>query len=347
MPGDRLWVSVHLVGVAKGSISGARPTSGLGRDRRRAGRDRPVDPGDARIPGTGRWADGGSESNPTRIWSIFRAQHLGPPVRCRPVVRRGALRGGHRAGSSCPAWAELAAARPQRVLTQGARPSEAMPAARPRSRAALDSSLAVAHTALAQVRFLYDRDWPAADSAFPGGPWRSIPAESRYLWCAPAARDRPSGRSADARPSRPGLDPLDPGRSPPPRVAQPLHWQVRGVRGLRPLAGGGFFPRGTRRLLGLLAEVMGDYELAESQPPRSTARPTIPRRWPRSAACTRSAGGPGPGVLARLDSLTAARYVSPISSPRSPRRSAIAVGLRLARGSGGGPCRRRGVDGTA
>ena len=50
--------------------------------------------------------------------------------------------------------------------------------------------------------------------------------------------------------------------------------------------------RGTRRLLGLLAEVMGDYELAgPSAARRSTARPTIPRRWPRSAAAARSAGG--------------------------------------------------------
>ena len=88
----------------------------------------------------------------------------------------------------------------------------------------------------------------------------------------------------------------------------------------------------TRRLLGLLAEVMGDYELAESQYRAALDRaPDDPEALAALGRVHALDGRPeeARAVLARLDSLTAERYVSPylfagIAEALGDRRRAFA-----------------------
>jgi serine/threonine-protein kinase len=238
--------------------------------------------------------------------------------------------------SFAPGWAGLAAAQVRRVLQQGARPTEAMPAARAAATRALaiDSSLAPAHAALAQVHFLYDRDWPAADSAFqraiainPSSA-EVLEAYSRFLLATGRMDEAPSyaRRALD-------LDPLDPGA-----IAQ-LGWHdlyarnYAEVRRSFDLALAADTSRAeTRRLLGLLAEVIGDYELAESQVRAALERaPDDPETLAALGRVHALDGRPDEAgtVLARLDSLTAQRYVSPyllagIAEAMGDRRRAFA-----------------------
>ncbi len=337
---DRLWVSVHLVSVSEGfdlwSETYERPPDEIAAVQEEIVRSIVAT---LRIPGTGRWADSVRiRSNPHAYLVYLRARHA--------LARRSGADPSYAAAlyqeaigldsSFAPAWAELAAAQLQRVLTQGARPSEAMPAARAAAIRALvlDSSLAVAHTALAQVRFLYDRDWLAADSAFRRAMAINPSRAEVHLGYARLllAIGRVDEALMHARRAL-ELDPLDP------EAIASLGWhnlytgRYADVRESfdRALAADSSRAE-TRRLLGLLAEVMGDYELAESQYRAALDRaPDDPEALAALGRVHALGGRPGEAraVLARLDSLTATRYVSPyllasIAEALGDRRRAFA-----------------------
>jgi len=337
---DRLRVSVHLVSVSQGfdlwSDTYERPP-----DEIAAVQEEIVHSivATLRIPGTERRADSvPARSNPDAYLLCLRARHA--------LTRRPGADPSYAAGlyqdaigldsSFAPAWAGLAAAHLQRALTQGARPSEAMPAARAAAIRALtlDSSLAVAHTALAQVRFLYDRDWPAADSAFRRAMAINPSRAEVHLGYARLllAIGRVDEALMHARRAL-ELDPLDP------ETIAHLGWHDLHVGRYAEVRAS--FDRAlavdtsraeTRRLLGLLAEVMGDYELAESQYRAALDRapddPEVLAALGRVHALD-SRPEEARSVLARLDSLTAERYVSPylfagIAEALGDRRRAFA-----------------------
>ena len=222
-----------------------------GRDRRRAGRDRPVDRNDA--PDPRHRALGRQRADPVkppRVSGLSSGSTcLGPPARCRPFVRRGALPGGHRAGLELRpglggARRRAAAARPDagrstlRSHAGGARRRD--PRAGARQLARRRSHRAGAGALPLRSRLAGGRLRVPAGYGDQSQPSRGAPRVR-----APAARDRPSGRSADARPSRPGARSPRSGDDRIPRLAQPLHWQVRGgARELRPRLGSGLFTRG-------------------------------------------------------------------------------------------------------
>ena len=169
---DRLRLSVHLVSVSEGfdlwSETYERPSNEILAVQEEIVRSVVAT---LRIPRAERWADTvRPPSSLAAYLTYLRARHA--------LARRPGADPSYAAAlyqetigldsSFAPAWAGLADAQVRRTLSQGARPSEAMPAARAAAIRALvlDSSLALAHSTLAQVHFLYDRDWPAADSAF-------------------------------------------------------------------------------------------------------------------------------------------------------------------------------------
>jgi TolB-like protein/Tfp pilus assembly protein PilF len=217
-----------------------------------------------------------------------------------------------------PAWAWLAAAQVERAIGQGVRPADAMPAAREAATRALalDSTLGVAHTTTAQVRFLYDWQWNAADSAFQRALRINPNRAEAHHWYSNllAAVGRSDEALAHGRRAL-ELGPLDPkavahlGR---------LHLYARryaearesledAVRADSSLAG-------TRDLLGLLAEVQGDYELAESHYRGALDRDPDDLDALASLGRIHALDGrpdDARAVLARLDSLSAERYVSP------------------------------------
>jgi TolB-like protein/Tfp pilus assembly protein PilF len=217
-----------------------------------------------------------------------------------------------------PAWAGLADAEIRRAIEAGARPAEAMPAARTAAiRAiALDSSLAVAEAALGVVRFLYDWEAGGADSAFqravainPNRP-ETHDWYSRFL----AATGRADEGLLHARRAL-ELSPLDPG------TIALLAWHSLHAKRYaearedltRALAVDSSRTR-PRYLLGLLAEVLGDYELAESYYRAVLDRE--PDDLDALAALGRTHaldGRPAEAraMLARLDTLSGERYVSP------------------------------------
>jgi Tfp pilus assembly protein PilF len=193
-----------------------------------------------------------------------------------------------------------------------------MPAARAAATRALalDSSLALAHATLAQVRFLYDRDWPAADSAFQRAiainPSRAE-VHDHYARLLLAVGRVDEARLHARRAVE--LDPLDP------ETIAGLGWHNLYTRNYaevresfdRALAADSARPE-TRRLLGFLAEVMGDYELAESQYRAALDHaPDDPEALAALGRVHALDGRPeeARAVLARLDSLSAGRYLSP------------------------------------
>jgi tetratricopeptide (TPR) repeat protein len=217
-----------------------------------------------------------------------------------------------------PAWAGLADAEIRRVTQGGARPAEAMPAARTAAIRAmtLDSTLAVAQAALGVVRFLYDWEAGGADSAFrralvinPNRP-ETHDWYSRFL----AATGRPEEAVQHARRAS-ELSPLDPG------TITLLAWHSLYARryaeareGLTRAQVVDTSRARPRYLLGLLAELLGDYDMAESQYRRVLDR--TPGDLEALAALGRAHALDGRptdarAVLARLDTLSAERYVSP------------------------------------
>ncbi len=203
-------------------------------------------------------------------------------------------------------------------MAGGARPADAMPAARAAAvRAlALDSTLAPAHATLGLVHFLYDWDWDGADSAFmqalainPNRP----EVHSGYAHLL-AALGRTNEALLHARRAE-ELTPLDPFTI----ADRGWHYLVAGryAEARESLDRALLLDstrNDTRYLLGLLAETQGDYELAESHYRGVLDR--APDDVDALAALGRIhalAGRPDDarGVLARLDSLSADRYVSP------------------------------------
>ncbi len=234
------------------------------------------------------------------------------------------------------AWAGLGAAHALRATAEGARPADAMPAARTAAiRAlALDSTLAVAHGTVGLVRFLYDWEWNGADSAFqralvidPSSPevhrWYSL------LLMALGRRDEAKVHARRAL----DLSPLDPetiahfGRLYlyTRRYADARESLERALAADTSLAG-------PRYQLGLLAEMLGDHELAESH--YRAALDRAPGDLELLASLGRAHALDGrpedaAAVLAKLDSLSADRYVSPyllagIAEARGDTRRAFA-----------------------
>ncbi len=220
--------------------------------------------------------------------------------------------------SFAPAWAGLADAHVRRATEGGARPVDAMPAARAAAvRAlALDTTLAAAHATLGVVRFVYDWDWDRADSAFvkalalnPNRP--QVHRGYAHLF---AALGRTNEALLHARRAE-ELTPLDP--------------ETIADRGWQYLVAGRYADAresldralaldstrsDTRYRLGLLAEAQGDYELAESHYRGALDRAEDDVAALAALGRTHALGGrpdDARGVLARLDSLSADRYVSP------------------------------------
>jgi tetratricopeptide (TPR) repeat protein len=238
--------------------------------------------------------------------------------------------------SFAPAWAGLAAAHAQQAIAEGARPGDAMPAARTAAiRAlALDSTLAGAHATIGLVRFLYDWEWNGADSAFQRAlvidPNR--PEIHRWYSRLLIAIDRRDEAMVHARRAL-ELSPLDP------EMIAHFGWLDLYAKRYgdarvsldRALAVDSSLAS-TRYLLGLLAEVLGDYELAESHYRGALDR--APADVVLLAALGRTHALDGRpddarAALARLDSLSADRYVSPyllagIAEALGDRRRAFA-----------------------
>jgi TolB-like protein/tetratricopeptide (TPR) repeat protein len=319
---DRMRLSVHLVSVSEGfdlwSETYERPPAEIFAVQDEIVRSVATA---LRVPGVERRESSlRSPSSPDAYRAYLRARHAltrrpGADPSYAAALYQEAI--GLDSGFAS-AWAGLAAAQLHRVLTQGARPTEAMPAARAAATRALalDSSLTVAHTALAQVHFLYDRDWPAADSAFQRAialnPSRAdVHGAYAQLLIATGRADEALMHARRAS----ELDPLDA------ETIARVGWQD--LYGRRYAAVRERFDRAlaadtsraeTRRLLGLLAEVLGDYELAESQYRAALDRaPANPDALAALGRVHALDGRPkeARAILARLDSLAAEHYVSP------------------------------------
>ena len=319
---DRLRITVHLVSVSEGFDLWSETYERL--------------PGDIfavqgeiarsvvaamRVPGASpALPDSAPTASLDAYTAYLRARHAGGrPGRADPS-RAAALYQEAIAGDSsfAPAWAGLAAAQAERATVGGARPSEAMPAARAAAvRAlALDTTLAVAHATLGMVRFLYDWDWDGADSAFTAAlainPNRPE-VHSGYAHLL-AALGRTNEALLHARRAE-ELTPLDPVTI----ADRGWHYLMAGRYADaresldRALALDSTLAH-TRYLLGLLAEIQGDYELAESHYRGALDR--APDDVEALAALGRTHALDGRpddarSVLARLDSLSADRYVTP------------------------------------
>ena len=337
---DRLRVTVHLVSVNEGfdlwSETYERSPGDIFAVQEEIVRSVVAT---LRVPGAERWSDSlRATSSLDAYLAYLRARHaLSRPTGADPSYAAAhypeaiALDSGF-----APAWAGLAAAQARRALAQGARPAEAMPAARAAATRALalDSSLAVAHTTLAEVRFLYDRDWPAADTAFqralvinPNRP--EVHHGYAHLLVALGRTDEALMHARRAI----ELSPLDP------ETVAHLGWHHLYLRRYGEVRES--FDRAmavdstraeTRRLLGLLAEVLGDYELAESQYRAALARDPADLQALASLGRIHALDArpeEARAVLARLDSLSAERYVSPylfagIAEALGDRRRAFA-----------------------
>ena len=337
---DRLRVTVHLVSVSEGFDLWSETYERL--------------PGDIfavqeeiarsvvaalRVPGTETWTPAVPAASGLDAYTAYlRGRHaMTRSAGSDPSYAAALFQEAIRLDSSfAPAWAGLAAAHVRRAVAQGARPSEAMPAARDAATRALalDSALATAHTSLAVVRFLYDWDWPAADSGFRRALEINPNRPELHHWYAHLLLAVERGDEALVHARRAlELSPLDP------ETIAHLGWHELLVRRYaevrshldRALAVDSS-RADTHGLLGLLAEVLGDYELAESHYRGGLERAPGDLEALASLGRTHAlAGRPDEAraVLARLDSLTAERYVSPylfagIAEALGDRRRAFA-----------------------
>ena len=319
---DRLRVTVHLVSVSEGfdlwSETYERPPGDVFAVQNEIAQ---AVVAALRIRGAGPLpAAAAPTSSLDAYMTYLQARHaMARPAAADPSRAAGLFQEAIRLDSSfAPAWAGLAAAHAQQAIAGGARPADAMPAARTAAiRAlALDSTLAVAHATIGLVRFLYDWEWNGADSAFQRALVINPNRPETHRWYSRLlmAIGRPDEASVHARRAL-DLSPLDPemiahfgrhdlyaGRYGDARVSLDRALAVDSS-----LAG-------TRYLLGLRAEVLGDYELAESHYrgalDRAPADVTLLGSLGRAHALD---GRPDDAraVLARLDSLSADRYVSP------------------------------------
>ncbi len=319
---DRLRISVHLVSVSEGfdlwSETYERPAGDVWAVQQEIARSVVAA---LRAPGA---RPQPAAPLPTRSLDAYliylRARHaVSRPGAPDPSQAAALYREAIRLDSSfAPAWAGLGGAEIQRAVVEGVRPADAMLAARDAAVRAmgLDSSLAVAHFTFAQVRFLYDRDWSGADSAFQRALLLNPNRPEIHHWYAHLMLVLGRGDEALAHGRRAlELSPLDPeliahggwhyihaGRYADARESLDRAAAVDSARA------------GTRYLQGLLAEVQGDYELAESH--YREALDVAPGDLETLASLGRIHGLSGRpddarGVLAQLDTVSATRYVSP------------------------------------
>jgi TolB-like protein/Tfp pilus assembly protein PilF len=319
---DRLRVTVHLVSVSEGFDLWSETYERF--------------PGDVfavqnevvqavvaalRLPGSGPLPAAAAPTSSLDAYTAYlRARHaMGRPGASEPSRAAGLFQEAIALDSSfAPAWAGLAAAQAQRAIAEGARPADVMPAARTAAiRAlALDSTLAVAHTTLGLVRWLYDWEWNGADSAFQRALVVNSNGSEAHRWYSRLllALGRRDEALVHARRAL-ELSPLDP------ETITHFGWYFLHAKRYgdaresfeRALAVDSSLA-GTRFHLGLLAEVLGDYELAESHYRGALDR--APADIEALAAIGRTHALDGRpddarAVLAQLDSLSAARYVSP------------------------------------
>ena len=319
---DRLRVNVHLVSVSEGfdlwSETYERPAGDVwavqqeiaravaGALRASGARPRPAAP----LP----------TSSLDAYTTYLRARHaMSRPGAPDPSRAAGLFQEAIRLDSAfAPAWAGLAAAEVQRSVVEGDRPAEAMPAARDAAARALalDTTLAAAHSTIGLVRFLYDRDWNGADSAFRRALVINPNRPDVHHWYAHllVALDRTDEALVHGRRAL-ELSPLDP------ELMAHFGWHYIYTRrygdareSLDRASSVDSSVAGTRYLLGLLAEVQGDYELAESHFRGTLDRAQDDLEALASIGRTHAlAGRPDDAraVLARLDTLSGERYVSP------------------------------------
>ena len=319
---DRLRVTVHLVSVSEGfdlwSETYERPATDVFAVQREIAQ---AVVAALRTPGAGAVPGSPDPTASVEAYATYlRGRHaLGRAGASDPAHAVGLFQEAVRLDSTfAPAWAWLAAAQAERAIAEGGRPAEAMPAAREAAERALalDSTLAVAHTVVGQVRFLYDWSWSAADSAFQRALRINPNRAEVHYWYSHllAALGRADEAMVHGRRAL-ELSPLDAeavahlgllhlyAR----RYAEARESLERALQADSSLAG-------TRDLLGLLAEVQGDYELAESHYRGALDRDADDLVALASLGRAHALDGraeDGRAVLASLDSLSAARYVSP------------------------------------
>ncbi len=319
---DRLRVTVHLVSVSEGfdlwSETYERPSTDVFAVQREIAQ---AVVAALRAPGTGAVPASPSPTTNVDAYATYlRGRHvLGREGASDPAHAVGLFQETLRLDSTfAPAWAWLAAAQAERAIAEGARPADAMPAAREAAERALalDSSLAVAHTTVGQVRFLYDWDWNAADSAFQRALLINPNRAEAHHWYSHllAALGRADEAMVHGRRAV-ELSPLDAGA-----IAHLgwLHLYARRYAEARESLEGALQAdsslASTRSLLGLLAEVQGDYELAESHYRGALDRDPDDLGALASLGRAHALDGRAEdarAVLASLDSLSAQRYVSP------------------------------------
>jgi TolB-like protein/tetratricopeptide (TPR) repeat protein len=318
---DRLRVTMHLVSVSGGfdlwSETYERPLGEVWAVQQEIAR---AVVGALRAPGARPPAAAPLPTASLDAYTIYlRGRHaLAPPGASDPSRAAGLFQEAIRLDSAfAPAWAGLAMAQVLRGAA-GDRPADAMPAAREAATRALalDSTIAIAYGVLGRVRFLYDREWSGADSALQRAMALNPNRPDVHDWYAHLllALRRTDEALVHGRRAL-ELSPLDPeliahlGRH---------HLYARRYADAREIleraSALDSSRAGTRYLLGLLAEVQGDFELAESHFRGTLDR--SPGDLQALASVGRShalAGRPeeARAVLARLDSLSAERYVSP------------------------------------
>ena len=319
---DRLRVTVHLVSVSEGfdlwSETYERSAADVFAVQNEIAQ---AVVAALRAPGAGAVPTGAAPTASVEAYATYlRGRHaLGRAGVSDPSHAVGLFQEALRLDSTfAPAWAWLAAAQAERAIAEGARPADAMPAAREAAARALalDSALAVAHNTGGQVRFLYDWDWNAADSAFQRALLINPNRAEVHHWYSHLLTAL--GRTEEARVHGRRmleLSPLDP------EAVAHLGWlhlyakrYAEARESLEDALSADPSLAGTRSLLGLLAEVQGDYELAESHFRGALDRKPDDLNALASLGRIHALDGRAAdalAVLARLDSLSAERYVSP------------------------------------
>ncbi|MBA3317156.1 MAG: tetratricopeptide repeat protein, partial [Gemmatimonadales bacterium] len=320
--GDRVRVNVHLVSVREGfdlwSETYERPPGDVFAMQNEIAQSVVAA---LRIPGAGPLPAAPAPTSSLDAYTAYlRARYaIGRPGGSDAARAAGLFQEAISLDSGfAPAWAGLAAAHAQRAVAEGARPADAMPAARTAAiRAlALDSTLVDAHTTLGLVRFFYDWEWAGADSAFQRALAIAPNRPEAHRWYSRVLLALGRGDEALVHARRAlELTPLDPET-----IAQ-LGWQYLYARRYgdargsldRSLAMDSSLAR-PRYHLGLLAEMLGDNELAESHYRGALDRAPADLEMLASLGRAHALDGrpdDARAVLARLDSLSAERYVSP------------------------------------